>query len=129
MQGMKIGVLVLLGLATSRPVGAANAMAQARATVVEAVSVSTLLGSPLSVNDILAALQAAAGPQTGSVSIRLAISGSPSPVQAGHGGGSAWALAEEAGEAGTLQRELVAAVSAIRHELAAEPPSITVAFN
>eukprot|EP01137_Pigoraptor_chileana_P010274 Opistho-2@59635 len=64
------GVLVL-ALAPVAQVGAASSIARAHATVVEAVNVSALLGAGVSIAEVLAALQGPAGPQTGSVLIRL----------------------------------------------------------
>lgn len=124
----KVCFLLLLGAVVSRQVGAASAMAQASAAVVEAVSVSRLLGSPLSVNEILDALNGTAGPNTGSVMLRLT---SPAPMALSDLGTSAsTSLASSPDEApGTLQGEPVAAVSTLRPALAAAPPSITVAFN
>lgn len=128
MQRMKVCALLLLGLATGRPVGATSAIAQARASVVEAVSVNRLLGSPLSVNEILDALRGPAGPNTGSVLVRLS---SPSPMAlSGISPIASTSLTSNLdGIPGTLQGEPVAAVSTARADLAAEPPSITVAFN
>lgn len=128
MPSMKVCVLLLLGLAVNRQVGASSAIAQVSATVVEAVSVGRLLGSPLSVNEILDALQGPAGPNTGSVLVRLA--SSPPLALSGTGAGASTSLAWALGGApGTLQGEPVASISAMRDDLAARGPSITVAFN
>lgn len=57
--------VVLWVLVSTPPAGAASATAQAGANVVEAVPVIAWLGVPISVQDLLLALNAPAGPGTG----------------------------------------------------------------
>lgn len=69
--------LALLGGAAA-PATAAGALAQAGAHVVEAVPVSAWLGVPVSVQDLLGALDAPAGPATGGLVAR--VPGPPPPL-------------------------------------------------
>jgi len=119
------------------PGHAANATASASARVTEAVALAPLLGAPVSINDLLAALRAPAGPRTGSVLLHLPDLGAGLALGLGAiapavvpGMREAIAGALTLPLSGTLQGELVAAVS-----LAGQPAdsdgqaSITVAFN
>jgi len=134
-----VGTLLVLALAAGRPVDAASAGASVTARVTQSVVVQALLGAPLSINDILDALRAPAGPSTGSVLIRLAqiapalTQGVAAPgfvPDAAPGMQAALAGALTLPLSGTLQRELVAAVSLIGQEAGTDAqPSITVAFN
>ena len=69
------GCVLGLGISlyfSSQPAHAAGAMARASATVMAPVTVSSFLGAPVTVRDLLAAWHAsAAGPQTGAGPIRL----------------------------------------------------------
>lgn len=108
----------------------------ATATVVEAVKVLEVLGTPVSLGAVLAALNAPAGPQTGSALIRLVVE---APVGLA-GSARAFSLAGlalssdgraaviDAGS-GVLHSGLAAAVSLAGANGAQQPASLIVAFN
>ena len=138
---------VSLIAAGSGPSLAASATAQASAQVVEPVQVIGLLGTPLTLADVLAALQSViAGPNTGSRLIRLAAIAPPEDPMASNLGvsdredsGVTEAMSNPvngSAGAGTLQGALAAAVSVApgasrsgQGEGGGGPASITVAFN
>jgi len=67
---------VACGLAVGLAVGAnafaaSRAVASASAAVVEPATVKSFLGAPVTIRDLLAAWHAAAGPQTGVMTLRL----------------------------------------------------------
>ncbi len=140
MQATTALLMVAGGVGVSN---AAGASAQASVSVVEAVSVIGLLGSPTAVNDVLLALQSSiAGPATGSRLIRLPNAdgtdaafnavfglGASAAFDAGVAAAMSGALAAGPdGGAGTLQGERAAAVTLFAAAGEA-PASITVAFN
>lgn len=76
----RAALLALLGMAAASPLTpalAAGAMARASAVVVEAVPVNAWLGNPVSVQDLLLALNAPAGPGTGALVPRLVVTAPP----------------------------------------------------
>lgn len=127
-------VLALAGLCSPGssgplPTGRAGAAAAVSATVVEPININGVLGGLFGVSEVLALQQGAASPSTGSVLIRL-VNTVPAVVSSGGEGGSTLSLLIAAGRnadagglvatlnglleplgGGTLQRELVAAVS------------------
>jgi hypothetical protein len=128
------GALLVCATSSWEAVDAAGASATARVSVVEAISVPGILGAPISVNDVLLALQSsAAGPATGSRLIRLinaVAPADPSNLSVSDPGVSP-AMAGALGvpdSAGTLEGDRAASVS-LKGSAGEAPVSITVAFN
>ena len=122
------GMALSLALAPGHA-GAASATARVYANVVEPINVVELLGVPLSLAEVVAALQGAPGVNAGVLSIRLAGPLPPAVAPPGpdtSAQAAAIAAATRAGHSGVLLGGLAAAVS-----LSADgaSPSITVAFN
>ncbi len=149
MRRLLAATLLMLAVGDGDRVDAAassSSTAQASARVVEGVSVIGLLGSPVNLADVLAALRSlAAGPNTGSRLIRIPSLVPPDdPAAPGFGLGSEAGMAEAmAGArlsaqpdaaAGLLEGSLAAAISLAREAPGSDaaesgPVTITVDFN
>jgi hypothetical protein len=117
---------IVLALAAAGNALAAGAVARAGATVLEAVQVRDFIGAPVTVQDLLAAWHASAGPQTGLSPIRLPDLAPPPQTFAGPESHATQV------DPGLLQAGLVADISAIsppEHEDHVALLFITVAFN
>ncbi|MBI3349287.1 MAG: hypothetical protein HY020_19010 [Burkholderiales bacterium] len=73
---------LLWALVSAPPAGAASATAQAGAAVIEPVTVVAWLGVPISVQDLLLALDASAGPATGARVARVPGASPPASLRA-----------------------------------------------
>ena len=131
-----------LGLAVAANALASGAVATASATVIAPTPVSSFLGAPVTVQDLLAAWHAAAGPQTGTMPLRLPALVPALTEQEQQQAELADLTPEESGawseahgtrfDAALLQAGLAAAVSAISMEGDEGHGAllfITVAFN
>lgn len=127
---LALACLPMVGSSGPMPVSKSGAQANATAVILEPISINTVLGGLFSVAEVLAPLQGAASPSTGSVLIRLVNTVPALVSSSGEGGASSLSLLVSMGRnadaggmiamlnellsplsGGTLQRELVAAVS------------------
>ncbi len=128
-------VALLCGLLATGPVPAASATGQASAAVVLPVPVNAWLGTPVSVQDLLLAQDAPAGPATGSlvpqvpaVAAPLQTRMPPAWIADVLDGRAAFSIDMVPG-AGLLPQGPAASISAAAHSDGQTPLTITVAFN
>ncbi|MDR7331857.1 hypothetical protein [Roseateles asaccharophilus] len=133
----RVGLPALLALLLAADAArSGSAMAQASARVVEPVAITAWLGTPVSVQDLLLARDAPAGPATGDLVPRMPAASPPPPlprlpaatILGAVESRSPFAI-DMAQSAGSLARGPAAAVSAAADHDGDSPLVITVAFN